>query len=185
MGSNDLWYGYNSQLKMKSGIYFIINTINNKKYVGSSCNIIKRFQHHKYYLTNNSHNNPILQRAWNKYGADNFVFLIIEKCDISVLLIREQFYIDLGSDYNICKNVSIGTRGLKMPNNSWNISLKKSVVQLTLNNEYVRHFDSIKEAARFTGNVNRSKDISNCTKNIRKSCLVYKWILKENYNGSN
>ena len=40
---------------IKSGIYKIENIINNKIYIGSSKNIIKRFNQHKYELRNYNH----------------------------------------------------------------------------------------------------------------------------------
>jgi len=43
---------------MKSGIYKIINIINNKAHIGQSSNIPKRWKLHKYTLRNNIHKNP-------------------------------------------------------------------------------------------------------------------------------
>lgn len=53
---------------MKSGIYMIINNINEKKYIGSAKNIDKRWYEHRYTLNKNCHDNSLLQNAWNKYG---------------------------------------------------------------------------------------------------------------------
>jgi len=63
-----------------SGIYQILNKTNNKFYIGSASNLRRRFSNHKCHLTKNSHSNLHLQNAWNKYGGDNFEFLILVLC---------------------------------------------------------------------------------------------------------
>ncbi|MFA5207144.1 MAG: GIY-YIG nuclease family protein [Candidatus Paceibacterota bacterium] len=80
---------------MESGIYKIENIINNKKYIGSAKNIEKRWYQHKYALNNNCHDNSYLQNAWNKYGANNFKFDVLEKVKPEKLIEREQHYINL------------------------------------------------------------------------------------------
>lgn len=59
------------------GIYKITNIINHKLFIGQSVNIKKRWNEHRYLLNKNICNNIHLQRAWNKYGRDNFKFEII------------------------------------------------------------------------------------------------------------
>lgn len=89
---------------MKSGIYKIINKINNKIYIGSAKNIKQRLKNHKTCLINNKHCNEYLQLSFNKYGNDCFIFEIIEYCEIEKLVEREQYYIDtLNPEYNICR----------------------------------------------------------------------------------
>ena len=75
------------------GIYCIKNTVNNKVYIGQSNNIEKRFYEHKRTLVNNNHRNIYLQRAWNKYGKDNFMFNIVEKYTELELNDKEVYYI--------------------------------------------------------------------------------------------
>jgi len=60
------------------GIYVIRNLINDKIYIGSSVNIKKRFCQHRNSLKKNKHHNKYLQRSWNKYGEENFEFVVIE-----------------------------------------------------------------------------------------------------------
>lgn len=59
------------------GVYKILNTINNKYYIGYSKDINNRFKKHKYSLLNLKHWNLLLQRSFNKYGFDNFEFIIL------------------------------------------------------------------------------------------------------------
>lgn len=77
-----------------SGIYKISNTANCKIYVGSSLNIKVRWGIHRSQLRNNCHPNAYLQRAWNKYGEENFSFEIIEECAEDILLLKEQEWLD-------------------------------------------------------------------------------------------
>lgn len=87
-----------------SGVYAIVNTVNNKRYVGSSKSVDSRFNEHRRKLRRGDHTNKKLQRAWNKYGEDKFEFVVIEECCIDNLLTREQAYIDECSEYNVRKN---------------------------------------------------------------------------------
>ncbi len=61
-----------------SGIYFIINLINGKYYVGSAGNFRERWYMHVYELNRGKHHSSYLQNSWNKYGYDAFQFTIIE-----------------------------------------------------------------------------------------------------------
>lgn len=82
------------------GIYAIVNLINHKRYIGSSINTRKRWYGHKLHLRKNKHHSAHLQNAWNKYGEDSFIFVVLEECNESELIQREQFYLDHLADYN-------------------------------------------------------------------------------------
>lgn len=100
----------------KSGIYCIENTINNNIYIGSSYNIYKRKLTHLCELRKGTHHCYYLQRSFNKYGEDNFIFYTIEECSNDKLIEREQYYIDkLIPKYNICRiaGSSLGTKRTK------------------------------------------------------------------------
>lgn len=87
------------------GIYCIENIDTHKKYIGQSKNIHKRWALHKWELNNNTHNNDYLQKAWNKYGADHFIFSIVEECDIDKLDELEIYHIKL--IYHMIENMDI------------------------------------------------------------------------------
>lgn len=95
-----------------SGIYLIINIINNKKYVGSSNDIYHRFVKHRSALKRNTHRNLYLQNAWNKYGENNFRFYIIEKCNFSQLELKENCWINFFLSYKRDFGYNIQPRAL-------------------------------------------------------------------------
>ena len=79
---------------MTIGIYKIENLVNRKVYIGQSINVEKRLQKHEIELRNNYHYNNHLQRAWNKYGSDNFTIELIEECSKELLTDKEKHWID-------------------------------------------------------------------------------------------
>jgi len=80
---------------MKSGVYTITNIINNKIYVGSTNNFVRRFNDHKKELINNIHKNNYLQKSFNKYGKENFKFEILEECLPEIRLGIEQYWMNM------------------------------------------------------------------------------------------
>lgn len=100
------------------GIYSITNLVNHKIYIGSSVDVGKRFWEHESFLRHNKHHSKHLQRAYNKYGKDNFKFDLITSCDKEKLEIFEQYYIDLFEATNINSGYNTSpaagsTRGIK------------------------------------------------------------------------
>lgn len=84
----------------KIGIYGIRSLSHpNRFYIGSSVNIIKRWELHRNNLRLNKHHSQKLQRHFNKYGFDDLKFEIILRCDRENLLQYEQAFIDLYKPY--------------------------------------------------------------------------------------
>lgn len=76
------------------GIYKITNIVNGKVYVGQTINFSKRQKDHLYRLISKKHRNPYLQKAFNKYGKDNFKIELITKCEVEKLDELENHYIN-------------------------------------------------------------------------------------------
>lgn len=107
------------QKKDTIGIYKIVNKVNEKYYVGSTINLNLRWNQHKQKLRKQIHINPHLQSAWNKYGNDSFVYIIVETSDMSNLLLTEQKYLDIAKKepdkcYNISFDAFCPNRGRKL-----------------------------------------------------------------------
>jgi predicted GIY-YIG superfamily endonuclease len=147
---------------MKIGIYRIKNSINNKIYIGSTKNIEARWAKHKALLRHNKHQNAHLQNAWNKYGENAFIFEVIEECKIKDLINREQFFIDnLNPEYN---QTAIAGKVEMTPERRDKLSksvLKaykegrlegttKVIYQYDLRGNYLRSFESLKQAVELT-----------------------------------
>jgi group I intron endonuclease len=94
--------------KCKGGIYLITNLTNNKVYIGSAISFRNRWKTHKYKLRNDKHDNQHLQRAWNKYGENNFKFEKIRLVKFDTMLVPcEQIYLDLYESYKKDKGYNI------------------------------------------------------------------------------
>lgn len=84
-----------------SGIYQIICSVNNKKYVGSAINLRQRWNDHRKLLRYNKHKNQRLQNSWNIHGESSFDFVILEPVvDINKLIEREQHWIDASNSFD-------------------------------------------------------------------------------------
>lgn len=92
------------------GIYKITNLINQKVYIGQSINIEKRWQDHCATV-----DNCAIHRAIQKYGKENFVFEILEECDLSMLNEKEIYYIEKYNSYYDGYNMTLGGEGASHP----------------------------------------------------------------------
>jgi len=93
-----------SENKSKAGIYMWKNLLTGDIYIGQSKDLSKRLR--KYFTLSylKSKETLIISRALIKYGYINFSLSILEYCDTSLLLEREQYYLDkLQPQYNILK----------------------------------------------------------------------------------
>lgn len=95
--------------KNKLGIYQIRNIINNKVYIGSTSDFKRREKDHLHDLEANKHHSYHLQKSYNKYGKDNFIFEILEEIKRienedelkNILIKREQHWLDKIKSHNI------------------------------------------------------------------------------------
>lgn len=149
------------------GIYCIENVTNNKKYIGLSRDIYRRWNEHKSELRNNNHVNIYLQRAWNINGEESFKFRIIELCDPAVICDRERYYIQ---KYNTLSHEN----GYNLTSGGENISTTNKKVIHLLSGEI---YDSVKLAAEYN-NVTNVTMIDWCKK-------YYNFMYLNEYNAMN
>lgn len=126
----------------------------------------KRFYDHIRELKLNKHHSKYLQNTVNKYGIEGITFTILESCNAcSVKDIRklEQKYIDmLKPVYNHHSTVypkgrkwtekerekqSIKMLGVSLPDTVYE-KLKKQVTQYTMDDVFVKQFNSIRDASK-------------------------------------
>lgn len=125
-----------------TGIYQIKNIITGKSYIGLSINIEKRWQQHKSALNKNKHCNNKLQNAWNKDGANNFQWIVLEECEYKDCFNKEIYYIRLYNSFNQGYNLTEG--GDKGCSEYW----EKPVYVYDLSGNFVTDFRSRAEAER-------------------------------------
>ena len=93
--------------KNKTGIYRWTHVISGKSYVGSSLDISIRFKNYfniSYLERESKTNNSLIYRALLKYAYSSFKVYILEYCDPSILVQREQYYLhNLELQYNTLK----------------------------------------------------------------------------------
>ena len=92
-----------------SGIYQIVNTVNNKRYIGSAVNLKKRENEHFAHLRRGVHHSPYLQRSYDLHGRDAFVFEILMYTPRDWCIEIEQIMLDaLHPEYNL--SIKAGSR---------------------------------------------------------------------------
>lgn len=146
-------------MKRKSGIYCITNIQNQKCYIGSSKNLYSRKYSHFNKLKANKHCNVYLQRAYNKYGENNFVFYVLELCDIKQLKLQEIHWMNLFQSFLPKKGYN-----LMLPNKDYISHSKKTrekmstnskgknqkpILQYSLEGILLKEWDSSKEACLY------------------------------------
>lgn len=137
-------------IKREPCIYKIGNLIDGKVYIGQTNQSFNaRKTSHKSSLKRNKHYNLHLQRAWNKYGEENFIFEEIKKCSEYEL---DQFEIYFIEKYNSCNkdfgyNIDVGGGSLKRLSQETieKIAVKKRVKVILINTKET--FDSAEEAS--------------------------------------
>lgn len=176
----------NHKKSNKSGIYCITNKINNKNYIGQTYDLRYRWSRHKSDLNNNRHSNNHLQSAWNKYGAENFEYSILEYCDLSVIDTREIYWINyydsIKTGYNQCEG-GLGCRGYKHTEEELKkmrqVQKPKSVLQYDSTGKFIKRWDSASQAAKELGLFTLT--IKNCCEKVGfvKSSGGFIWIYEE------
>ncbi len=181
-----------TQISFKSGTYEIANTVNGRRYVGSSIDLDKRKRDHFSSLKRNKHGNPYLQNDFNKCGPGAFRFSVLETCETGLLLEKEQTLLDACWDgkkmcYNIRKKAQLCSEeaklilgkefsGNKNPNfgkHGVNNLLSKVVYQFDKNLNLLNKFYGSVEAQENTG-VSKTS-INRCCNGFLQSAGGFLW----------
>jgi group I intron endonuclease len=77
----DIHREYKERVK-PAGVYQVKNNANGKVLLGSSLNLEGPLNRHKFMLKIGSHTNKTLQKDWDEFGSDQFIFEILEEINI-------------------------------------------------------------------------------------------------------
>lgn len=146
-----------------TGIYKIVNLINNKCYVGSTNNFNRRKKEHFRLLKQSKSHSSILQKAVNKYGIDNFKFEILCYCNYDFIYKIEQLFVDeIKPEYNQCLEIVTCPKGYKHTEKTKKrfselakerhttidkFGYKKRIQKLDENDVVIEEYSSLKEYA--------------------------------------
>jgi group I intron endonuclease len=86
--------------KKSAGIFQVKNTANGKILLGSSLNLEGPLNSHKFMLSTGLHRNQTLQKEWNEYGGDKFVFEILE-----VVKVKDDPNFDLTDELTLLEQI--------------------------------------------------------------------------------
>ena len=134
-------------MKENFGIYAIRQISTDKLYIGSTAqSFYDIICAHNSALRRNKHSSIHLQRAWNKYGSDDFEFEILEILDSTKALICSEIlwiYIYKSNNrkfgFNVAKEVSQNRLG-----HTQKASTRKKIIRSD-----GKVFNSLKEAAEY------------------------------------
>jgi len=164
----------------KTGIYKIINPINNKFYIGSaSISFRKRFSNHKSLLHLNKNPCKFIQRVYNKNPDVDLIFEILEVCSKEDCIKREQYYINiLKPNYNLCK---VAGSSLGRIRTKKSIENQFQAQRVYTDKEVISMFDMYNRGIK----IKKISEILNCKPN-NVSCIINKphkyKLVKEKYN---
>ena len=94
-GGEEMKFVEEEKYKNDIGIYKIVNLVNGRAYIGQTKEKFqRRYWLHRWKLRKGEHDNKHLQRAWDKYGEENFIFEVIEILPVEQIDDREKYWID-------------------------------------------------------------------------------------------
>lgn len=115
-------------------IYKIINLKTKKFYLGSTTNFKKRKARHLYDLRRKTHHSLYLQRSFDKYGENNFLFEVVQECT-NCLEEEQSFLNSLNFEecYNVSRNANGGDNFTNHPNKE---ILRLRLIEILKNNRH-------------------------------------------------
>lgn len=177
-----------------TGIYCIINIITLDCYIGSSKHIYYRLREHLSKLRMNKHHSNHLQNSFNKHKENSFISGIIDICEESLLIEKEEYWIDLVKPtYNkVFKNLTRPacsynqetkdriSQSVKNAHKKGLLNCNRKQILVYLNDgSFYKEFNSIKECSEFTKTGLSS--IRRCLVCKHKQANGYQFFFKETF----
>lgn len=175
-----------------SGIYCIINTFNNKRYIGQAVDIQKRWHQHR----TNKGSNILLQHAFKKYGIENFEFIVLEYVpkDKELLTQAEQkwldFFIEQGKwdrlyNLNPTAESSLGRKVSDKTKDKLKDAFGVPIFKYDLDGNFIEEFRCSSDAVESLNVLNTKfatvrKRILECIQTIRLSSYGFIWLGERN-----
>ena len=192
------------------GIYKIVNSITGQCYVGQSMRVKKRLKEHFRLLRRNSHSNPHLQNAYNKYGSTAFYGALEIECfnpdemdSLEEAFIKGDAWFEEKTVYNIADFAKAPMRGkihseearerIRLGRRASSFDFQSDEYRETLSRAQVaRFFADPKFVAKVSFIVDnsdlsyaeRARQLGADTSSVRRLALKYQH-LKRHCNGSN
>lgn len=88
------------EMPKQAGVFHIKNVESGDVLLGSSTNLHGPLNKHRFLLRMGKHDNPALQRDWNRLGADRFVFEILE-----VVTVKDDPAFDLDDELTLLEQI--------------------------------------------------------------------------------
>lgn len=162
-------------------IYCIENIVNGKCYVGQTIQPLKkRLDSHKFHLRNDRHDNPHLQRSWNKHGENNFRFFVLED---GLETLKELNKAEVKWIKEL--DTTLGKTGYNLQTGGENFNLHEStkdkirksisisVIKYSLDGDLLKIYESIDHAAKeYDGSI---QNIVTCLKGITNTAYDFQW----------
>lgn len=162
-------------------VYKITNKINNKIYIGSTNDIVRRWREHKSHAFNSNcsdYNYP-LQQALRKYGLDNFSFEVIQD-NFLTRYDAEEFEAKMINYYKSDQHEGYNQTNIThngLTDENIRNKLKKKVIAINIeNNDEKIIFNSITEAA--TAFKTERKSITSCANGDKRYSNVKGYIFR-------
>lgn len=148
----------------RCGIYTITNLTNNKIYVGRASSLYNRLWSHLDTLRKGIHVNDHLQKSFNEYGEENFLFETLEECNKQFLVSQEHYWAtilnahnpDFG--YNIVPTNPNGKGFKRAEETSYKLKIcgRKErifthILQYTMDGDFIKEWDSVGHVCKTLG----------------------------------
>lgn len=150
-------------------IYKCTNKINNKSYIGQTCNLASRIKNH---TTKYNKRPTVFQKAIQEYGEENFVWEILEKVGtLKESYEKEKFYINelntlIPNGYNFVKGTNPDSK-----------NKEKKIKKYDKKGNFIKQYNSISETCDIEG-IHRG-DLIGCLKHRYKSSNGYIWLYED------